>query len=266
MGLPIIVVGAGGRMGKAICELVLDNPDMDLVGMVERPEHQPHVAPVDCVVSDDFESVASACPENLVVIDFSNPDNSLHTAQICAREGIALVIGTTGFSAEEQATLADYARKTRLFWSPNMSVGVSVLQKILPILVKDLGPDYDIDIAEIHHHNKKDAPSGTALRLGECLAEARGQKLADVRVSGRDGIIGPRPKDEIGIMALRGGSVVGVHTVYFMGDGECIEVTHRAESRANFARGALRAAQWLGTREPGRLYTMKDIFEEDSRA
>ena len=262
MGLPIIVVGAGGRMGKTICDLVLDNPDMDLVGMVERPEYQPRVAPVDCVVSDDFESVVDTCPENLVVIDFSNPQNSLHTAEVCAKEGISLVIGTTGFSQEEQADLASYARKTRLFWSPNMSVGVSVLQKILPLLVKDLGPDYDVDIAEIHHHNKKDAPSGTALRLGECVAEARGWDLATVRTSGRDGIIGPRPKEEIGIMALRGGSVVGVHTVYFMGAGECIEVTHRAESRANFARGALRAAEWLSKQEAGRLYTMKDMFQE----
>ena len=126
-------------MGKTICDLVLDNPDMDLVGMVERPEYQPRVAPVDCVVSDDFESVVDTCPENLVVIDFSNPQNSLHTAEVCAKEGISLVIGTTGFSQEEQAELASYARKTRLFWSPNMSVGVSVLQKILPLLVKDLG-------------------------------------------------------------------------------------------------------------------------------
>ncbi len=262
MGLPIIVVGAGGRMGKIICELVLDHPDMDLCGMVERTEYQPRVAPVDCVVSDDFESVVDACPQEAVVIDFSNPQASLHSAEVAAKRGISLVIGTTGFSPEEQETLKGYARKTRIFWSPNMSVGVSVLQKILPELTRALGPDYDVDIAEIHHHNKKDAPSGTALRLGECVAEARGWDLANVRNSARDGIIGPRPKEEIGIMALRGGDVVGVHTVYFMGPGECIEVTHRAESRANFARGALRAAEWLSGQEAGRLYTMKDLFEQ----
>lgn len=262
MGLPIIVVGAGGRMGKNIRDLVLDDPDLDLVGMVERIEHQPRVVPVDCVVSDDFESVAEACPSESVVVDFSNPENSLHTAKICAREGIALVIGTTGFTDEEKETLESYARKTRMFWSPNMSVGVSVLLRVLPDLVKALGPDYDIEISEIHHRNKKDAPSGTALRLGECVAEARGQHLSDVRTSGRDGIVGPRPDGEIGVMALRGGDVVGVHTVYFMGPGETIEVTHRAGSRANFARGALRAARWLVDREPGVLYTMKDMFAD----
>ena len=187
MGLPIIVVGAGGRMGKIICELVLDHPDMDLCGMVERTEYQPRVAPVDCVVSDDFESVVDACPQEAVVIDFSNPQASLHSAEVAAKRGISLVIGTTGFSPEEQETLKGYARKTRIFWSPNMSVGVSVLQKILPELTRALGPDYDVDIAEIHHHNKTDAPSGTALRLGECVAEAWGWDLANVRNSARDG-------------------------------------------------------------------------------
>ena len=260
MGLPIIVVGAGGRMGKTICDQVLDNNDLDLAGMVERPEYQPRLAPPDCVVSDDFESVVDACPDHSVVIDFTNPETSLHSAAICAKAGIGLVIGTTGFSREELDKLAGYARKTRLFWSPNMSVGVSVLQKILPIVVKSLGPDYDMDMSEIHHRNKKDSPSGTALRLAECLAEARGWDLDRVRTSGRDGIIGVRPDEEIGVMALRGGSVVGVHTVYFMGQGETIEITHRAESRVNFARGALRAATWLVDREPGRLYTMDDIF------
>ncbi len=260
MGVPVIVVGAGGRMGKTICGLVLDNPGMELCGMVERTEYQPTVAPVNCVVSDDFESVASACPADSVVIDFSNPEASLHSAQVAARLGIALVIGTTGFDAGQLETLRGCARKTRIFWSPNMSVGVSVLQKILPELTRALGPDYDVDIAEIHHNKKKDSPSGTALRLGECIAEARGWNLDEVRRSGRDGIIGPRPGEEIGIMALRGGDVVGVHTVYFMGPGECIEVTHRAESRTNFARGALRAGMWLRDQEPGRLYTMKDLF------
>ncbi len=262
MGLPIIVVGAGGRMGRTICDQVLDNPELDLAGMVERTEYQPRLAPPDCVVSDDFESVVDACPNDSVVIDFTNPETSLGSADICASAGMALVIGTTGFSKEQQDKLAGYAKKTRLFWSPNMSVGVSVLQKILPILVKALGHDYDVEISEIHHRNKKDAPSGTALRLAECVAEAKGWELDRTRTSARDGIIGARPDEEIGVMALRGGSVVGVHTVYFMGQGETIEVTHRAESRVNFARGALRAASWLVGQEPGRLYTMSDIFAE----
>ncbi len=261
MGLPIVVVGAGGRMGKTICNMVLDSADLDMAGMVERTEYQPTVIPVDCVVSDDFESVVSACPENTVVVDFSSIESSLHSAEVCARRGTALVIGTTGFSPEQIEDLRDCARKTRLFWSPNMSVGVGILQRVLPLLTKGLGKDYDVDIVEIHHNRKKDSPSGTALRLGECVAEARGWNLADVRNSHRDGMVGPRPKDEIGVMAVRGGDVVGVHTVYFMGPGECIEVTHRAESRANFAGGALRAAQWLAGQEPGKLYTMSDMVD-----
>lgn len=259
MGVPIIVVGAGGRMGKTICDLVMDNPELEMAGMVERTEYQPTVIPVDCVVSDDLESVVAACPENTVVVDFSSPESSLHSAEVAADRHVALVIGTTGFSAEQLEKLRRYAQKTRIFWSPNMSVGVSVLQKILPLLTKSLGEDYDVDIVEIHHNRKKDSPSGTALRLAECVAEARDWNLDVVRTSGRDGLVGPRPKKELGVMAVRGGDVVGVHTVYFMGPGECIEVTHRAESRANFARGALRAAQWLAGQEAGKLYTMSDM-------
>ncbi len=262
MGLPIVVVGAGGRMGRTICNMVLDSADMDLAGMVERTEYQPTVVPVDCVVSDDFESVVAACPENTVVVDFSSIESSLRSAEICAGRGTALVIGTTGFSQGQIETLRGCAKKTRLFWSPNMSVGVSVLQKVLPLLTRSLGPEYDIDIVEIHHNRKKDSPSGTALRLGECVAGARGWNLPDVRNSHRDGMVGPRPRDEIGVMAVRGGDVVGVHTVYFMGPGECIEVTHRAESRANFAGGALRAARWLAGREPGTLYSMSDMVDD----
>ena len=143
-----------------------------------------------------------------------------------------------------------------------MSVGIAVLRQLLPDLVRALGEDYDIELVELHHNRKKDSPSGTALTLGECLAEARGWKLADVRQSGRDGIIGPRPKQEIGIQAVRGGDVVGVHTVYFMGPGERIEVSHHAHSRENFARGALRAAAWLAGQKAGRLYGMPDMLRQ----
>ena len=141
-----------------------------------------------------------------------------------------------------------------------MSIGVNVLLKVLPELTRALGEKYDIEMVELHHNRKKDSPSGTALRLGECLAEARGWDLDDVRCSARDGIIGERPKAQIGIQAIRGGDVVGVHTVYFMGPGERIEVTHQAHSRETFAQGALRAAAWLCGQQPGRLYGMQDIF------
>ena len=141
-----------------------------------------------------------------------------------------------------------------------MSVGINVLRKILPELTRALGDKYDIEMVELHHNRKQDSPSGTALTLGECLAEARGWKLPDVRCSARDGIIGERPKAQIGIQAIRGGDVVGVHTIYFMGPGERIEVTHQAHSRETFAQGALRAAAWLKGRAAGRLYGMQDIF------
>ena len=259
MSLPIIVVGAGGRMGKTICGLVQESDAMTLAGMVERKEFQP-AAPEGCLVSDDLDAVAAACPRESCIIDFSAPQSSVHSARTAAARGLALVIGTTGLDEAQKAEIAECARKAPIFWSPNMSVGVAVLQKILPLLAKALGPDYDVDIMEIHHKRKKDAPSGTALRLGECIAEAKGWQLGDVRCSGRDGIIGPRPQEQIGVQALRGGDVVGVHTVFFMGPGEDIEVTHRAQSRENFARGALRAAQWLAGREAGRLYGMGDIF------
>ena len=260
MSLPVIVVGAGGRMGKAICGIVEEDPELSLVGMVERPEFQPAGAPAGCTVSDDLDADLQMVSGKAAVIDFTAPAVSVNSAKICARRGAFLVIGTTGLSDEQKAEIAGYAKKTPVFWSPNMSIGVAVLQKILPLLTESLGPDYDVDILEIHHNRKKDAPSGTALHLGEAVAKAKGWELADVRCSGRDGIIGPRPKKQIGIQALRGGDVVGVHTVYFMGPGEEIEVTHRAQSRDNFARGAVRAAKWLSKQEPGRLYSMSDIF------
>ena len=185
---------------------------------------------------------------------------SLANARLAAEKGTPLVIGTTGFTPEQLQELGELAQRTPIFWSSNMSVGVNVLMKVLPALTKALGDKYDIEMVELHHNRKKDSPSGTALMLGECLAEARDWKLEDVRCSARDGIIGERPKAQIGIQAIRGGDVVGVHTVYFMGPGERIEVTHQAHSRETFAQGALRAAAWLATQKAGRLYRMQDIF------
>ncbi len=260
MALPVIVVGAGGRMGRLLCELVMDAPDMELCGMVERIEYQPGVVPVDCVVSDDMDSVVASCPDEAAIVDFSTPESSMHSAEVAAKRGRPLVIGTTGLDPKQLETLGQLARKTPIFWSPNMSIGGSVIQRLLPELARELGEDYDVDIMEIHHRKKVDAPSGTALRFADCVAEGKGWKGSEVRVSARDGQIGPRPKKEIGVMALRGGGVVGVHTVYYMGPGETIEITHRAESRRNFAKGALRAAQWLSKKEPGKLYGMADLF------
>ena len=180
-------------------------------------------------------------------------------AQTAADTGNPMVIGTTGLSEGQQEELAAAAARTPLFWAPNMSVGVNVLLELLPQLVRMLGDLYDVELSEIHHKFKKDAPSGTALKLAQVLAEAKGWDLKQVAQYCREGIIGERPKDEIGVQTLRGGDVVGDHTVYFFGPGERIEVTHRAHSRETFAQGALRAAKWIGRQKPGTIYSMADM-------
>lgn len=260
MSMPIIVMGANGRMGRTICTLVQEDPAYTLAGVVERSEFAAALASLPCPVTQDVEDLLQSVGSKAVVIDFSAPGVSLATARSVAKFGAAHVIGTTGLSNEQKQELAQLAGTCRIFWAPNMSIGVNVLLKVLPELTRALGDKYDIEMVELHHNRKKDSPSGTALRLGECLAEARGWELDEVRCSARDGIIGERPKVQIGIQAIRGGDVVGVHTVYFMGPGERIEVTHQAHSRETFAQGALRAARWLAGQQPGRLYGMQDIF------
>ena len=255
----IIIIGAAGRMGRTIRRLA-EEENFVIVGLVDREEGLAGLQEGTIPVARSLEALGKRV-SGAVAIDFTAPDASMATAGMAADMGVALVIGTTGFSEAQKAELATLARKTPIFWSANMSVGINVLMRFLPQLARALGPAYDMEMVEIHHGRKKDAPSGTALALGEKLAEARGWKLPEVRCSARDGIIGARPQKEIGIQALRGGDVVGVHTVYFLGPGERIEVTHQAHSRENFAGGALRAARWLSGRKPGRLYSMADTFE-----
>ncbi len=259
MSTGIVVVGANGRMGRTISGLVAVDPKYRLAGLVDIKEHLDALAGTDCPVTNDLEALLPQAP-GAVIIDFTAPAVSLHSARVAAQSGHALVVGTTGFTEEQKDELRALAAKTPIFWSSNMSIGVNVLLKILPELTKALGDSYDIEMVELHHNRKKDSPSGTALTLGECLAEARGWKLPNVRCSSRDGIIGERPKVQIGIQAVRGGDVVGVHTVYLMGPGERIEVSHHAHSRENFAQGTLRAAAWLAQQKPGRLYSMRDTF------
>lgn len=259
MSTAIIVVGANGRMGRTISALAAADPAYTLAGLVDSKEHLADLAGANCPTAVTLEEILPQTP-GAVIIDFTAPAVSLESARIAAAAGHALVIGTTGFTAAQKEELRVLAAKTPLFWSSNMSIGVNVLLKILPELTRALGERYDIEMVELHHNRKKDAPSGTALSLGECLAAARGWELEDVRCSARDGIIGERPKAQIGIQAVRGGDVVGVHTIYFMGPGERIEVSHQAHSRETFAQGALRAAAWLASRKPGRLYGMQDMF------
>lgn len=259
MSTAIIVVGANGRMGRTISALAAADPAYALAGLVDGREHLAGLAGADCPVAATLEEILPQAP-GAVIIDFTAPAVSLESARSAVAHSRALVIGTTAFTEEQKGELRRLAAQTPIFWSSNMSIGVNVLLKILPELTRALGESYDIEMVELHHNRKKDAPSGTALSLGECLAEARGWELEDVRCSGRDGIIGERPKAQIGIQAVRGGDVVGVHTVYFMGPGERIEVSHQAHSRETFAQGALRAAAWLAARKPGRLYGMKDML------
>ncbi|MCC8193297.1 MAG: 4-hydroxy-tetrahydrodipicolinate reductase [Deltaproteobacteria bacterium] len=260
MKTPIIVMGAAGRMGTTVTRLVREDPSLALAGRVDLASRLDELAPVEeCTDSDDVRVVLDHAGK-AVIIDFTAPAYSVATAKIAADKGAAQVIGTTGFSELELAELKHCAAKTPIFWSPNMSVGVNVLLKILPELARLLGEDYDMEMVEIHHNKKKDSPSGTALRLAEAMVAARGWDLNDTARCQREGLVGERPHKEMGLLAVRGGDVVGVHTAYFLGHGERIEVTHHAHSRENFAQGALRAAKWLAGRKAGKLYSMEDML------
>ncbi len=257
----VIVAGASGRMGATIINLIMENQQLELVAALDRPSQLEKLASLSCPIFSDVEEAFSAfANQNAVVIDFTSPENTMQVSKIAEKYKIAHIIGTTGINDEEKMILAEYAKTNKVFLSPNMSVGVNVLLKILPELTKLLGEAYDVEMVELHHNKKKDSPSGTAIRLAECLAEAKGWDLPEVANYHREGIIGERPKNEIGVQTIRGGDVVGVHTMYFMGPGERIEVTHQAHSRENFAQGALRAALWIGNQECGKLYDMNDVL------
>jgi 4-hydroxy-tetrahydrodipicolinate reductase len=194
-----------------------------------------------------------------VLVDFTRPDASLSYLEACRQTGRKMVIGTTGFDDAGKRRIAAAARDTAIVFAPNMSVGVNLCFRLLDIAARVLGDDVDVEIVEAHHRHKVDAPSGTALRMGEVVAAALGRDLADVAVYGRQGVTGERPSRSIGFATLRGGDIVGDHTVLFAGDGERVEITHKASSRMNFARGALRAAQWLTGRPVG-LFDMQDVL------
>ena len=250
-------------MGRTLCDVALNSSEYTLSGVVDSPSCVAEVSlrmVGKCPVSDNLEDLLKRVPEKSVIVDFTAPAVSLHSAEVAGKLGFPLVIGTTGFSAEQLDTLKKRAETQALFWSSNMSIGINVMRKVLPELARALGAEYDMEIVEIHHKHKKDSPSGTALTLGEGLAKARDWSLDQVRCSGRDGIIGERPEQQIGIQALRGGDVVGVHTVYFLGPGERIEISHHAHSRENFARGALKACAWLAQQKPGKLYGIPDLL------
>jgi 4-hydroxy-tetrahydrodipicolinate reductase len=261
----VVVAGAAGRMGTRLVACLAEAPELRLVGALEAPGHPAlgrdagEVAGIGrrgVALSDDARA---ALGRGRVLVEFSTPEASLEHVRIAADSGARAVIGTTGFSPAQREEIVALARRTAVMLSPNMSVGVNVALQALALMARILGDDYDVEITEIHHRFKKDAPSGTALRMAEVVAEALGRNLAEVAVYGRQGTPGERTGKEIGILALRSGDVVGEHTVSFGALGERIELTHRAHSRDTFARGALRAARFVAGRPPG-LYSMPDVL------
>ncbi len=262
----IAVTGAAGRMGRRIVGIIKETDGATLTGAIER-EDSPFIGSdagevagtgrLGIPITGDFDRAVRGCD---VIIDFSVPEASIRHLEGAVTHKKAIVIGTTGFSREQRNHIRELGGKTRCLISPNMSLGINLLLQILPEMAKALGRDFDIEIIEAHHRLKKDAPSGTALRLAEAIAHALGRDLEKVAVYERRGITGERKREEIGIQTIRAGDIVGDHTVIFGGLGERIEVTHRAHSRDTFARGAVRAALWL-VGQPEGIYDMQDVLK-----
>lgn len=241
--LKIAVTGTSGRMGQSIIKVINQNNDIKLGVSLDKDE--------------DFNVALSSFD---VLIDFTCPAATLNYLAICAKAGKKIVIGTTGFNHKELTQLENFAQDIPIVFAPNMSVGVNLSFKLLDMAARIIGNDADVEIVEAHHRYKVDAPSGTALKMGEVVANALGRDLKECAVYGRKGIEGVRNKQTIGFSTVRGGDVVGEHTVSFFMDGERVEITHKASSRATFANGAIRAARWIQNKSAG-LYTMKDVLE-----
>ncbi len=253
----IAITGAAGRMGKAIAELVAEAADLELGAAFEHPDSPAIGASLGAVrVQADMAAAIAAFD---VLIDFSVPAATLAALAHCAAHGKGMVIGTTGMDADGVAQVEAAAQEVPILMAPNMSVGVHVALQLIELAAKALGDDADVEVFEAHHRHKIDAPSGTAVRIGEVLAAALGRNLATDAVYGRSGITGERDARQIGFHALRGGDIVGEHTVMFASTGERIEITHRALSRKNFAMGALRAARFVAGQRSG-LFGIADVL------
>jgi len=238
----IIVTGSKGRMGRALVECAAHHPALEVVGQIDQ--------------GDDLPSIVGNCD---VVIDFSSHSATAGIAALCAQHNKGLVIGTTGHSNEDRSQITSLASQIPMVLSSNFSTGVNTLFWLTRKAAEILGPEFDLEIVEMHHRLKRDAPSGTARTLAEILAEVRGQQLEKIARHGREGIVGERTAAEIGLHSVRGGDVVGDHTVIFANIGERIELVHKASTRETFANGALRAAVWLSHQKPG-LYDMQDVL------
>jgi 4-hydroxy-tetrahydrodipicolinate reductase len=262
--LRVAIAGASGRMGQMLIEAVAQADDMVLAGAIDVPG-SPTIGrdagallgtPQGVAITADLDA---GLAQAQVLIDFTRPEGTLAHLAACRRHGVKAVIGTTGFSPDQKAEIAAHAEHLGIVMAPNMSVGVNVVMKLLDLAARALSQGYDIEVIEAHHRHKVDAPSGTALQMGEVLAQALGRDLAECAVYAREGVTGARDPSSIGFATIRGGDIVGDHTVLFAGIGERIEITHKSSSRATYAQGSLRAARFLADRGPG-MFNMNDVL------
>ena len=258
-----IVVGAAGKMGGRVIHIIKETPSVKLFRAIERSDHPSVGKDIGEVIG--LGKMGVILESSLkkgggdVIINFSSPQASLESLEFAKGAGLAIVIGTTGLSPEQMNKVKELSKSVRCVLAPNMSVGMNLMFRIVQDVARVLGPEYDIEILEAHHRLKKDSPSGTAVKLGELIAGAIGRNLNQVGVYGRKGMIGERTKEEIGMQVVRAGDIVGEHTVLFGGIGERLEIIHRAHSRDNFARGAIKAALWI-VNQPNGLYDMQDVL------
>lgn len=263
--IKVAVVGVAGRMGKTLVTALDQSEGVSLTIAIDRPDRS--LIGVDAGELVGLGKIGVMLSANLanhvadfdVVIDFTAPDYTLSTVALCRQYGKAIVIGTTGFTADQKAVLEAAGNDIPLVFAPNMSVGVNMVFKLLEVAAQVLGDEVDIEVIEAHHRHKVDAPSGTALRMGEVVAKALGRDLTTCAVYGREGQTGARDRNTIGFATVRAGDIVGEHTVLFAAEGERVEITHKASSRMTFARGAIRAARWLVNQEKG-LFDMQDVL------
>jgi len=262
--IQIAIAGSSGRMGRMLIEAVANTDDCVLSGALDVPS-SPAIGqdasaflgrPSGVAITADL---AKGLAGARVLIDFTRPEGTLAHLAACREHGVAAVIGTTGFSDAQKAEIAEHARHIGIMMAPNMSVGVNVVMKLLDMAARALNQGYDIEIIEAHHRHKVDAPSGTALKMGEVVAGALGRNLQECAVYGREGVTGERDPSTIGFATVRGGDIIGDHTVLFAGTGERIEISHKSSSRATYAQGSLRAARFLASRGPG-LFDMNDVL------
>lgn len=255
----LCVLGPSGRMGLQVANLAMEHADIVLASAVDRPGSTNQgqlIGDSGISVSADLDAALKGAE---VYIDFTTPESTARAALAAARHKTAAVVGTTGLNAEANAALDALALVAPVLVAPNFSPGVALLVHLAEKAARALGPRYDLEVVELHHRNKCDAPSGTALALGQALAKGRDLEFSDAAVQARSGQVGPRTDDEIGLVAVRGGDIVGEHTAYFIADEERIELSHRAQKRSVFASGALRAALWLVAQQPGR-YDMSHVL------